>query len=186
MTEITPKIATKIAQTIRKHHTDAASEEVLKYALIVLINTLGIILSVLVICLFTGHFVEGVMVLLAFAILRYVSGGVHLHSSDTCALISTTLLILLAHVTFPYWSLGFILNFLTVIIVFFLAPKGIEEVRKLKPSHLIIYKWLSIVIVCANFYFQSSLIALTFFAQALTLTTPIYFIVTKLERGEVS
>jgi accessory gene regulator B len=182
MTEIIPKLSSKLAQNIRKHHEGAASEAVLKFALVVVLNTATIILAVLLATFFTGHLAEGALVLFLFALLRYVSGGAHLHSSDACTLISILIMIFLAHISFPYWSLGLIVNIITVIILLILAPKGIEEVRKLNSSHLIFYKWLSVAIVCANFYFQNSLVSATFFVQALTLTSPVYFMINKLER----
>ncbi len=182
MTNFIPRLSLHIAKSIRKHHEGAASEDILKYALIVFINTLSIIASVLLVCSITGHVKEGGIVLLCFALLRYFSGGVHLHSSDACTLISSVMLILIAHTPFAYWQIGFILNAAALILIGLLAPKGLEEHRKINPSYLWVYKLLALIIVGINFYIQDPILAMTFFIQTLTLTRPAYTAVRFLER----
>lgn len=69
-----------------------------------------------------------------------------------------------------YWDIGFALTILSAAIVIVKAPNGIKGVSRIKEGHYPILKVISFLIVCTNFVFGSTVIAVVFFLQALTLT----------------
>lgn len=171
-----------IARSIRRNYNESGSEEVLTYSLIILLNAISIILIVSMVGLFTGHFLESITTLFMYALLRYFSGGVHLNSSITCIVVSSFLLISIAHIPLPYWYTGFLLNLVSLVIILWLAPKGLENVSRIAPKHYPILKLISVAIICSNFLFHSDVLTLTFIAQAISLTTPAYQLVDFIER----
>ncbi len=179
---ISESAADYLAKAIRRHHPEAASEEVLKYALIIVLNTLATIFTVLLVCAFTGHFIQGVTVLFAFALLRYFSGGVHLNSSVSCTIVSSAVLLFIIHIDFDYWYSGFVLDLLSIVITGLMAPSGMEKVSRIDPKYYPVLKIVSILIISSNLLFHSSLLSAAFFIQALSLTKPAHRLVHLLER----
>jgi accessory gene regulator B len=184
MTNLNEMLSTRIAAFIRKNEPNAASEAVLKYALTALLNTITTILVVILFSIFTSHFFEALTVIFSFIILRYFSGGVHLHSSLNCILITSCLWIGISHVSIEYWNIGLILNVLSLIIMAIKAPSGIENVSRIDPAYFPLLKIISVLIICSNFFIQSSLLSIVFFSQALTLLPFVYKIVIIWERSE--
>ncbi len=174
--------ATYIARSIRKNYKDSGSEEVLTYSLIIIINGISIVFIVLMVGLISGHFLESITALFVYALLRYFSGGVHLHSSFTCIIASSFLLISIAHIPLPYWYTGFLLDSVSLIIILWLAPKGLENVSRIAPKYYPLLKLISAAIICSNFLFHSDVLTLIFITQTISLTTPAYQFVDYIER----
>lgn len=174
--------AASIARSIRKNYKDSGSEEVLTYSLIILLNGISIVFIVSMVGLVTGHFLESITALFVYALLRYFSGGVHLNSSITCIVVSTILLISIAHVPLSYWHTGLLMNITSLIIILLLAPKGLENVSRISPKYYPLLKLISAAIICSNFLLHSDVLTLAFFTQAVLLTTPAYQLVDYLER----
>ncbi|WP_409346783.1 accessory gene regulator ArgB-like protein [Paenibacillus sp. MBLB4367] len=168
---IVEKVSDYLAVKINQNTPNASSVGVLRYALIGVINTILITLMVLVVASITGHILSAVVVLVAFPVLRYFSGGLHLNSSTKCNILSTLFLLLSIYLPVNYWYIGFVMNILSVLILAVYAPSGIER-NTLGPKYNPILKAIAVVIVCMNFIFQSHVLAAAFFLQALT-TPPI-------------
>lgn len=179
---ILDKTATYLAKSIRNNHKESASEEVLFYSLIILLNTMSIVFIVSMVGLITGHFHESITALFMYALLRYFSGGVHLNSSITCIIVSSILLISIAHIPLPYWYTGFVLNLISLVIILRLAPKGLENVSRITPKYYPVLKLISAAIICSNFLFHSDVLSLVFITQAVSLTTPADRLVDYVER----
>ncbi|CAG7625762.1 Accessory gene regulator protein B [Paenibacillus solanacearum] len=174
--------ATYIAQSIRKHNKNAGSEIALKYALTLLINTSSAIIVSLIICTLTDRFIYAMLSIVGFLVLRYFSGGLHLSSSFSCCLFSTCLITLVAHSSFLYFNLGFIINCIAFIILCKTAPNGIKGVSRIKPKYYPLLKLIALCIVSSNFYFQSSVLATVFFSQSVLTTSLAYSIKDYIER----
>ena len=177
-------VATYLAKSIRNNHKDSASEEVLVYSLIMVLNSVSIMFIVSVVGLFTGHFIESITALFAYALLRYFSGGVHLGSSITCIIFSSILLISIAHIPLPNGNTGLIMNIISLLFILWLAPKGLEGVSRIDPKYYPVLKIISAVIISSNFLLNSDVLAVAFIIQALTLTSPAYRLVDYIERRE--
>src|SRR5690606_34134103 len=157
---IIDQTAMYLARSIRKHNPQAASEAILKYALISVLNTVGVIAIVLSVCLFTGHFLDALIALTTYPLLRYFSGGVHLRSSVSCTVISSIVMILVAniHTWIPYHSIGFYMTIAAIMIALLLAPSGISnKISRIDEKYYPILKLIAVLIIASNFYFQSSL-----------------------------
>ncbi|MNI10059.1 putative regulator protein [compost metagenome] len=178
---IIDRYALHLAHSIRRNNPAAASAEVLQFSLIIIINTVSVILSVLLVTLLTGHFMQGAIVLFGFALLRFFSGGVHLSSSVSCTIISSVVLILIAHVIIPtYLYTGLILDLFSILIL--LVTHNDKSTFKFKNKTYPLMKFISVAIVCSNFLVQSSLLSIVFLTQALTLTKFVYRLVKYIER----
>lgn len=174
--------ATTIARAIRNNYAEAASEKVLFYSLSLLINTSLAVITTLIICAFTGRLPEAVIAIFSFLFLRYLSGGAHLHSSLGCCIFSLTVLTSLAHIEYQYFTTGLILNILSFIIFLLKAPEGLENISRIDPKNYLYLKFICLVFIGSNFYFQSSLLSAVFFVQSVTLTRLGYFLFKLLER----
>ncbi|CAG7657380.1 accessory gene regulator B family protein [Paenibacillus allorhizosphaerae] len=162
--------ATRIAKTIRENYPQAASEQVLVYALSLSINSILAISTTLFISYFTNHFLESITTIGCFLLLRYFSGGVHLNSSLACCLVTILVLTVLTHLSFNYVFLGLIFDIISIIILYLKAPHGIQDVSRINPKYYPVLKWFCILFVSSNFIIHSPLLSATFLVQTLTLT----------------
>jgi accessory gene regulator B len=179
---IIEKASLSLAKSIRANYPEAASEEVLKFSLNILINSVSSIIISLLVCLITGHFSAGILAILSYTLLRIFSGGVHLSSSITCCILSIIIFISSSHLVYNYFDLGLILDLTSIGIILFTAPSRIEQVTRIDPKYYPVLKIISIMIIFTNFFIQSHIISTSFFIQSL-LTTPIsYKVVYFLER----
>jgi accessory gene regulator B len=178
------RLALRTARTIRANYPEAASEQVLFYALCLLINTSIAIATALLISWITGHFLKALLVIFVYTLLRYVSGGLHLSTSLRCCVYSIFLFTLLTHVSIDYAALhlGPLLTLLSALILLKTAPQGIRNVSRIDPKYYPVLKVISVAIAAANLFFQSSTVMLATFAVAFQTTSLAYRIVRTLER----
>lgn len=172
------------AKLIRANHKDAASEEVLFYSISLTINTLLAICISLTLCSITGHFVEAVLVVASYSVLRFFSGGVHMPSSVSCCIMSILLFTLTAHVQFDFYqfNLGYIFTAVSIVILFIYAPQGIRNMSRIDEKYYPVLKLVSVSIVFSNFILHSSLLAVVFLIQSLLTTKTAYILIKLLER----
>lgn len=165
------KLSGYLANSIRNGNPNASSFVVLRYALNAIINAIIIISFVLVIGLITGKFYESILAVLAFPVLRYFSGGMHLKSSTICNIISTIIILICVYMPISYWYNGIVLNIVSLILLVIFAPSGIKQ-SKMKKENYKYLKLVALLIVGSNFVFQSPMLSLAFFAQSVT-TIPV-------------
>lgn len=160
-------LAENLATSINKTAPNSSSIAVLKYALFNMLN-LGIYMGiVLIIGLITGHFLDALMVIFAFPILRYFSGGLHFKSANTCNIISSLLVLLSIYLPISYWYNGFTLNIIAAVIILINAPANVQK-SKLDKKYYPFLKFIAVLIVCTNFIFQSHILSMVFLFQSLT------------------
>lgn len=162
---ISQRLAVGLKNRVPNHPASAA---VFRFTIAVLINTIAIITLTLFIGLWTGRFKEVCIILTSFALLRLVSGGIHLKSGDKCVVVTTALFTTISLIDISEWAV-FFLNALSILLAYLFAPSRIEKQSKLDPKHYPKLKFLSIIIIATNFLFLSSILAVTFFVQCLTL-----------------
>ncbi|WP_088832767.1 accessory gene regulator ArgB-like protein [Paenibacillus tyrfis] len=146
------------------------SREVLEYAALVTLNLGSVLFLSLIIGLISGKSIETLMGLSAFVILRMFSGGFHFKSLDVCAIISAILVTPIPHITMLLDErvVTMTINGVSLIVVALKAPTSLKNTRytdRIRP----IFKAVSILIVSSNFFFQSPVLTLSFFTQALLL-----------------
>jgi len=177
------KLSLKIANFIRNNNDQAASMDVLMFSLAVVLNAILVTLMIVTASIITGKFVEAMILLGSFVILRFFSGGMHLPTSNWCNVISTALFVVLMHLPVTYWYAGLVLNAITLLLVVVFAPtKDIMHLNLLGPKYTPHFKLASIALVAVNFWIQSPLMAMAYFSQALTLLPISYKLAESLER----
>jgi accessory gene regulator B len=159
------KIAAAIKAKVPEH---PASIEVLKYSISAILNIIFIVILSLLVSILLGKVTAALTVLIAFALLRQLSGGVHLKSGILCVLVTTALVTVLSFASMSD-NLTYGTTFAAVIIAFLYAPSRIEQQTRIKPKYFPLLKWLSVILIATNFLIVSPVIAATFLFQTLTL-----------------
>ncbi|MCQ6559742.1 accessory gene regulator ArgB-like protein [Paenibacillus mendelii] len=159
------KIAAGIKSKVPEHQ---ASVAVLQYSISFILNIIFIISLSLGISLLTGQIANATIALVAFAALRQVSGGYHLHSGMMCIVVSTAGITLLSFADFN-GTATFIFNAIAFIIALFFAPSRIEAQTRIPKKYFPILKLISLAMIAISFLVGSSVLASTFLVQALTL-----------------
>lgn len=162
---ISTRLATGIKNTVSDH---PASHAVLKFAIAVILNVSFIILLTLVVSLFTGRTAEVELILISFALLRQVSGGMHLKSGMACVLFTTLLFTLLSYVNVSNIYVE-TMNVASLTLVLWLAPIGIERQTRIPKRHWTKLKIIAAALIVSNIVLCSPVIAASFLAQSISL-----------------
>lgn len=162
-------MAGRMAEGIKKRAPDhPASVAVMRHALAVLINTISILLLSIAIGAATGKLLEVLVVLISFAALRMVSGGVHLESGTWCVIITTVGATTISHLEFSQgWTIG--LTIAAIVLAAWFAPTDIHKQSRIPQEHYPKLKAISVLIIASNFIVGSSIVAASFFVQTVLL-----------------
>jgi accessory gene regulator B len=162
-------MADKLARGIKQRAPEhPATVAVLKHSLAILINTFSILVLTLVLGIVTDHLYETLTVLISFAALRMVSGGLHLRSGTWCVIVTTAMVLLASHVEMAV-SMTWIITALSFILAALFAPTDIQKQSRIPQKYYPVLKILSIILVSANFLLGSSVVAASFMVQTLLL-----------------
>lgn len=161
--------AGKLASTIKKaNEQHTAHEAVLKYALTIVINFIIPVCASLLIGWITEHFIDTALSLIAFTLLRAVSGGFHFKSANVCMVVTTCIISIPPHITIlGQWIL--VLTSISFLLAVLLAPANIRGYARMPEKYFPIMKVLSLLIIGSNFIWGSSLLAVVFFIQGFLL-----------------
>ncbi|WP_411830809.1 accessory gene regulator ArgB-like protein [Paenibacillus graminis] len=158
-------IAKRIKNTVPNH---PSSVNVLKYALIVILNAVfGVALSLLI-SILTDKTSEVIVIILSFALLRQLSGGYHIKSSDGCVIVSVLLFTALSLISLNSTAV-IVINSCSVLLALFFAPSKIDKQSKIPKKYFPYLKIVSVLLITINFYLQYSTIAMAFFVQCISL-----------------
>ncbi|MCP3774749.1 accessory gene regulator B family protein [Paenibacillus sp. MZ04-78.2] len=147
---------------------ETVSIEVMEYALRILINISLIIIISLGIGHSTGKYGETALALFTFILLRFFSGGIHLRSSLGCITTTVVLCSIIPHLPVLSKSEMLIFTFICILLLLLFAPQ-VDSEAGFKPKVKPLFKIISICIVSSNLILCSSIIAVTFLIQCLTL-----------------
>jgi accessory gene regulator B len=164
------KLSSYLALSIRKNNPNAASEKALFYSLSLIINTMTAIIIVIIISLLTGYLFEALIVIFSYTLLRYFSGGTHMNTSLSCCIMTIIIFSFATHINFPYLPYGVMIDLATISILFKTAPNNIDRVSRIKPEYYFVLKWISVLIVACNFFFQFPVVSASFIIQAILTT----------------
>ncbi|QCT01720.1 Accessory protein regulator B [Paenibacillus algicola] len=161
--------ALRMAQAIKKEVPEHPSSiAVLKHGIAILLNMTGIVSAVLLISWAAGTTAEALTAMISFALLRQVSGGVHLKTGAACILLTTLLLTLISWVHLPQiWTHGFTAG--AFILTAMYAPSRIEYQSRIPRTFYRTLTFISCMLIMTNFVIQSDIIAASFLVQAMTL-----------------
>ncbi|ERM18990.1 accessory gene regulator ArgB-like protein [Brevibacillus laterosporus] len=162
-------LAEKLAKNIKiASKDDKVSEEVMKFALIIILNTSIVIIVSFLIGHLTGKLVETGITILSFSLLRIVSGGFHFKSAKLCMLTSTLFAVILPHIPISL-DMNYVLLVLCLLLIVLYAPSNIEGHSRIPKEKYSQLKILSVIIVLSNFIFLSPILSKAFFIQSITL-----------------
>ncbi|MGG4555126.1 MULTISPECIES: accessory gene regulator ArgB-like protein [Paenibacillus] len=159
------RIAVQIKRTAPDH---PASIAVLRYSIALLLNAVLIITLTLLLSAFTGRTHEVLIILVSFALLRQVSGGIHLNSGMKCVLATTALFTMLSLIELSAFYMV-ILNVIAAMLCLLFAPSRIQQQTRIPVQYYPLLKWISVLIVCSNFLIMSPVLSLSFAAQSMLL-----------------
>ncbi|WP_158299198.1 accessory gene regulator ArgB-like protein [Paenibacillus antri] len=162
-------VANRAAGWIHRHSPDStASQEVLTYALSIYFNAFSIVSLSLLIGFFAGTFIETVVVIVAFSVLRAFSGGNHMRTPMMCLLVSVAAFTSIPHVPAPEPWLRDALLCVSLLLALLFAPNVRHD--PIYGNKLLPYmKWIAVAIVGTNFLIASWVVTLAFFIQCITL-----------------
>ncbi|MBB6675327.1 accessory gene regulator ArgB-like protein [Cohnella nanjingensis] len=163
------RIARGIKSAVPEH---PLSVEVLKYAVSFVLNTGSIIVFSLAISFFTGRVAEVLTVLVAYALLRQVSGGLHLKSGTLCVVASTAGITAMSFADFGPAAVT-VANLAALLLAAVYAPSRIEGQTRIPKKYYPLLRFVSIIIVSSNFLIQSPILAAAFLVQCVTLIRPL-------------
>jgi accessory gene regulator B len=144
------------------------SVSVLKYGLIIILNSLFTLLFIVLIGILTNHLSDTLLSMFSFAFLRLFSGGYHFKSATLCTLFSAAIFSIIPIVELNA-STTFLFNILTCLLVCLYAPSSIEKQSNIPKKYYPYLKKISLAIVATNFFFLSDIVSLSFFVQSLML-----------------
>lgn len=165
--QLAGKIAVKIKEASPE---DTASVEVMKFALIGLLQNGITITAALIAGLISGTFLEVLLAVVSFMILRLVSGGYHFSSMLACAIFSFSIFVAIPFIPLSYFMI-IILNTVSFILCLVFSPSNIKGHIRVSEKYFFVFKVLSILLVSINFWLANPIVALGFFVQSLLLIT---------------
>jgi len=159
----------KIASIIKQADPDNThSVEVMQYSLNIILNTSFISLISVMIGMLTGRLEESILFLITFALIRFCSGGFHMRSAMACNFVSILLCLVISNVPTLTKDVFWIINVLNIVFMVLFAPHP-DKNAQLQKKWYPLMKLLSILFVSSNLIINSSVMALAFFAQSLTV-----------------
>jgi accessory gene regulator B len=147
---------------------NTASIEVLKFGLLLFINSFSIVFISLLAGFVTGKLMETLLTLVAFALLRACTGGYHLKSPIQCILFSSALMIIIPHIPMNQ-TIAQSLTTVSIILVLVFAPFALENQNNIPKRFYPFLKIVGVLIVALNFFFLSNTLAVCFFVQSVML-----------------
>lgn len=145
-----------------------ASVPVLQYALHIVFNTLGGVLLSLLVGWLTGNIGATALTLVAFAILRFLTGGYHLKSGMACVIVSAAIISAIPHVGLPeFWT--YIVTAAALVITAIKAPANYDKYARMPKRYYPLLKLIACGVIAVNFAVGSEVLAITYIIQALLL-----------------
>lgn len=169
-------LADRMAHYIKTAAPDhPASVAILKHALAVVLNVVFILALTLGIAGLTGKIVEAAILLGTFALLRQLTGGIHLKTGMGCVLATSIGVTALSFVQLNYnWTMT--ATVLSIAFIGVYAPSGIEKQSRIPKRYYPLLKWTALVLVATNLWIGSPIVAISFLAQSLTLIRRLQYI----------
>jgi len=159
------KMAVSLKRSVPNH---PSSVEIFKFSIALLLNMLFIILASTGISLLTGHTYELLIGFISFAILRQLTGGLHLKSNLGCVICSTIILSVISLMNYGE-SLTIAITIIAFGLVCFFAPAGIGSQSRIPEKYYPYMKLAALLMIASNLLILSPVISLSFLVQGVTL-----------------
>ncbi|MBW4081855.1 accessory gene regulator ArgB-like protein [Paenibacillus sp. S150] len=159
------KMAVSLKKSVPNH---PSSVEIFKFAIALLLNVAFIVAATLGISLISGRTREAAVILLSFAVLRQLTGGVHLKTNMQCVIYSTVIF-----TTISLIDLGKGVTIAATILAFglvlILAPVGIDKQSRIPAAYYPFMKLAALLLIASNAFFLSQPASLSMLIQGITL-----------------
>lgn len=165
--KVLESLSRNIARTLKKNNPDSEVDiEVLEYGIAMTINQYGVILITITIGAIFGQIMESVLAFVGLATIRSFSGGIHFSSLTVCMIMTSLFCVIVSVIPLSKTAVV-IVTMISMLIFLLRAPNWFEEIAVHKNGT--IYKCLAVFIVSINLVVQSTILAIVFFVQALTI-----------------
>jgi accessory gene regulator B len=164
--EISKRIATYLHENTRDKEKFTYNK--LYYGLQIIVNFVIVTFVLLILSAALGVFVKALYIFVAIILLRQFSGGIHLKSSEACAVVSV--LIMIAVVLLPEYEWSIWMDVMSLIMIGVFAPATFKVSKDRRPKPYYIMKLVSVVIVLANlFIVKDFYVSLVFLIQSISV-----------------
>lgn len=159
------RMAVSLKKTVPNH---PSSVEIFKFAISMLLNIVSIVTATLCLSLITGRTKEIAVILIAFAVMRQLTGGMHLKTNMRCVVYSTVIF-----TTISLLDIGKGLTITATVIAFglvlLIAPVGIQRQSRIDPKYYPYMKLVALVLIASNLLLLSPPLSLSLLVQGITL-----------------
>ncbi|NDI36773.1 accessory gene regulator B family protein [Chengkuizengella sediminis] len=162
-------LAFRIAKSIKDvDPKNTASIEVMKFALVVLIDGFLVFSISLIISIILNQTVLTMLGLFSFVILRYITGGYHFKSALACSITSIIMVVLIPFISITGWMYELFAG-LSILLILIFAPANLEGRTRIPKKFYPYLKLTAIVLVVSSYIIKSDPITLAFLIQSITL-----------------
>ncbi len=159
------KMAVFLKRSVPNH---PSSVEIFEFAIALLLNVIFIVAATLGISLITGRTREIIIILLSFAVLRQLSGGMHLKTNMQCVFYSTVIFTTISLIDLSK-GVTIAATILAFGLVLILAPVGIDKQSRIPAKYYPYMKMAALLLIASNFFFMSQAGSLSMLVQGITL-----------------
>lgn len=171
MKSLIDTLSHRIAVRIKESNPEETSSvEVMTYALQGIFQNVVTVGSALLIGLCFGHFLDTFLAATCFMGLRLVSGGFHFKSAFACFVFSASVFAVIPFIEVDK-SVIVLINVISLFLAAIFSPSNIKEHIRVEEKYFPLFKLVSVILVAANFFILSSIVAFAFLAQTLSLIT---------------
>lgn len=161
------RLALAIATSMKKvGEEQTPSIEVMKFSLITILHTLFTVVIVFIVSLILGKPLVTMYGMGYFMLLRFFSGGYHIHKSSICTLLSVILMCVAPFVTLED-NYILVANIVSGLVMVIFSPSNIKGFAQIPEKYFPILKVVSVAIVCLNFLFNNSTLAILAIFQSI-------------------
>lgn len=162
-------LANRTAVRLKQRNPDNPnSVEKLQFALHLVYNIVFTLMIALGLSAILGHFWETTVILAASFLLRRYSGGYHMANSWSCIALTTIISNLIPYIKLEIMGV-ILLTSVSGLLACIFAPSRIEHDTNIPKERYKYLKITSVLIICTNFIFLSSLLAVTYAFQSFSL-----------------
>lgn len=166
---IVERAANRIAEAIHSRDPEPTSSvAVLRYGLIIIMNTVLTVSLSLFGGALTGNFAATALFLGVFSLLRSISGGYHFNVSWKCTLLTVSTAVILPHVPISF-TLHLILGGLSLLLFLIYAPSNLAKQSRIPEVYYPYLKVVSVAFVIVGLWMQRDVITLAILVQAISL-----------------
>lgn len=162
-------IAYKLAHGLKNRvPSHPGSVEVYRFAIEALFSVIIPVILALLISLFTGQISATCLSLVAMISLRMISGGAHFKNLWLCTLVTATTAAA-ASISDLEPTYIIVTTSVSILLVLIYCPSRIEGQTRIPSKYFPLLRLMAGMLIASNFFIGSSVIAVTFLIQSLTL-----------------